>query len=470
MATGRLDFVRVVGNYKDYAGNNLIGSVKFESTTTLVDTFNNTVLLPKVYTATLVAGACDISLPATDDPDISPKGWTWRVTEQFEGGRTYNINIPISAIGTYVHLADITPASSPGTPVITYATTEALSVERERINALTVGNATAFRFNNTAITPIRTIIDFAIPGGNVTDTGGVTHLNFPVNAGPPGPTGATGPTGPAGPTGATGPAGATGATGAQGIQGATGAPGPTGQGVPTGGNAGQVLAKINTTNYNTQWIDPPATGGGHIIQKNTVPVSPARTALNFMGTGVTVQDNATNLSTDVVINIPSTTGHTILAQGNELAQRQFLGLYGAGVIGADNGAYNLTEITFTSPEAHNLYSSGVLSPEIGQSAISITKECKIESISCRVGTAATGSDIILDINKGNETTAESTIFINQSNRPKILAGEKTYASPAGNSLMDIADLSAGDYLTADIDQVGSVVAGADLTITIRLVY
>jgi hypothetical protein len=34
--------------------------------------------------------------------------------------------------------------------------------------------------------------------------------------------------------------------------------GPTGQGVPTGGTAGQVLAKIDSTNYNTQWV----TGGG----------------------------------------------------------------------------------------------------------------------------------------------------------------------------------------------------------------
>ena len=47
------------------------------------------------------------------------------------------------------------------------------------------------------------------------------------------------------------PQGVTGATGA------TGATGPAGQGVPTGGTAGQVLAKINGTNYNTEWIDPP---------------------------------------------------------------------------------------------------------------------------------------------------------------------------------------------------------------------
>lgn len=82
--------------------------------------------------------------------------------------------------------------------------------------------------------------------------------------GPAGATGATGPQGPAGPTGATGPQGPTGATGAQGpqgIQGATGPQGSAGVGVPTGGSTGQVLAKIDGTNYNTEWITPSGGGG-----------------------------------------------------------------------------------------------------------------------------------------------------------------------------------------------------------------
>jgi hypothetical protein len=55
-----------------------------------------------------------------------------------------------------------------------------------------------------------------------------------------------------GPTGATG---ATGATGPTGATGATGATGPAGPGVASGGTAGQILAKIDATNYNTEWID-----------------------------------------------------------------------------------------------------------------------------------------------------------------------------------------------------------------------
>jgi len=93
--------------------------------------------------------------------------------------------------------------------------------------------------------------------------------------GPTGPAGATGPTGDAGPkgdagapgakgdTGATGPkgdTGATGPTGAAGANGTNGTNGANGQGVPSGGAAGQVLSKVNATDYNTAWVTPE--GGG----------------------------------------------------------------------------------------------------------------------------------------------------------------------------------------------------------------
>jgi hypothetical protein len=39
------------------------------------------------------------------------------------------------------------------------------------------------------------------------------------------------------------------------LTGSVGVPGPAGPGVPTGGTTGQVLAKIDGTNYNTEWVD-----------------------------------------------------------------------------------------------------------------------------------------------------------------------------------------------------------------------
>ena len=46
-----------------------------------------------------------------------------------------------------------------------------------------------------------------------------------------------------------------------GFQGPAGAAGAAGVGVPTGGTAGQVLAKLSGTNYDTAWQDA-STGGG----------------------------------------------------------------------------------------------------------------------------------------------------------------------------------------------------------------
>ena len=64
--------------------------------------------------------------------------------------------------------------------------------------------------------------------------------------------------GPQGDPGEQGPAGPEGPAGAQGIPGADGSDGADGEGVPAGGTTGQILEKIDGTDYNTQWADPPS--------------------------------------------------------------------------------------------------------------------------------------------------------------------------------------------------------------------
>lgn len=71
-----------------------------------------------------------------------------------------------------------------------------------------------------------------------------------------GPQGETGPQGPVGPRGPQGPQGETGPAGQTGPAGPQGETGPAGPGVPTGGTAGQVLSKIDGTDYNTEWKTP----------------------------------------------------------------------------------------------------------------------------------------------------------------------------------------------------------------------
>jgi len=81
----------------------------------------------------------------------------------------------------------------------------------------------------------------------------------------------------------------------------------------------------------------------------------------------------------------------------------------------------------------------------------------ITKVKLVVKTAPTGADLIVDVNK-----AGTTIFTTQANRPKITVGNTQGDSGAP----DVTSLSEGDKITIDIDQVGSTVAGADLTVEV----
>lgn len=112
------------------------------------------------------------------------------------------------------------------------------------------------------------------PKGDKGETGEQGPVGPEGPEGPEGPQGETGPRGeigPAGVDGATGPQGPQGERGEQGpegpagppgVDGATGPQGEPGVGVPSGGETGQVLAKLSDTDYDTTWINPPEGGDG----------------------------------------------------------------------------------------------------------------------------------------------------------------------------------------------------------------
>lgn len=85
----------------------------------------------------------------------------------------------------------------------------------------------------------------------------------------------------------------------------------------------------------------------------------------------------------------------------------------------------------------------------------------ISGVRASAGTAPAGASIIIDVHKNS-----TTIFTTQANRPTIAAAANT----SGNvTNMDVTAVAAGEYLTIDIDQVGSTTAGADLTVQIEVV-
>lgn len=73
-----------------------------------------------------------------------------------------------------------------------------------------------------------------------------------------------------------------------------------------------------------------------------------------------------------------------------------------------------------------------------------------------VDTAPTGAAIILDLNRN-----ATTIFTTQSKRPQIPAGEKETGLVTD---IDVTIFHRGDFMTPDVDQVGSTQPGANLVI------
>lgn len=78
----------------------------------------------------------------------------------------------------------------------------------------------------------------------------------------------------------------------KGDKGEDGQPGAAGQGVPTGGTAGQVLAKASGTDYDTEWVDQ--SGGGGTVQ-SVNNVTPDQTG-NITLTADDIGTDATNIS------------------------------------------------------------------------------------------------------------------------------------------------------------------------------
>jgi len=74
-------------------------------------------------------------------------------------------------------------------------------------------------------------------------------------------------------------------------------------------------------------------------------------------------------------------------------------------------------------------------------------------------TAPTGAALIFDINKNG-----TTIWTTQNNRLQIAAGANTGTQTS----FDVTSLAESDRLDIDVDQVGSTVAGADVTVELKV--
>lgn len=110
-------------------------------------------------------------------------------------------------------------------------------------------------------------------------------------------------------------------------------------------------------------------------------------------------------------------------------------------------------------EAYPYSVTGTLTVRTGVSRIYVEGNYTFETCRASVGTAPTGASVIVDVKKNG-----TTIYSTQSARPTIAVSTN---SAVGNSPA-ITTFASGDYITVDVAQIGSTVAGADLVVLLRL--
>jgi hypothetical protein len=86
---------------------------------------------------------------------------------------------------------------------------------------------------------------------------------------------------------------------------------------------------------------------------------------------------------------------------------------------------------------------------------------KIKKVHISLGTAPTGASFVVDV-KINGTS----VFTNASDRPTITATNFQGSSTTFKTDVDASTVKPGQYVTAEVTQVGSSVAGSDLRVTV----
>ena len=101
--------------YIDFTGAAVSGSVTFTPTAQAVFAgVSRKIAVGTTITVPLdTDGALSVTLPATDDPETNPVGWTYSVVENFPGGRSYSLEAPRNEV---IDLTQATPVPSSADP------------------------------------------------------------------------------------------------------------------------------------------------------------------------------------------------------------------------------------------------------------------------------------------------------------------------------------------------------------------
>jgi hypothetical protein len=233
--------------------------------------------------------------------------------------------------------------------------------------------------------------------------------------------------------GATGQQGIQGIQGIQGVKGDTGVAGP---GIPIGGTAGQILAKIDNTNFNTQWITSP-TGDSSQLQKVT---EPSIITLSGLATGWRIlgRDTANygNIGIDAIdlsfSNTPSTTlgatGSGSIAMGDKTTA---LAAYSTAI-----GKSTIASGSSSTAMGDGTTASGTNSTAMGNGTTSSGGNSTATGLSTTASGNASTSMGSLTTASGNSSTAMGSSTIASGIRSTAM-GHGTTASGTSSTSMGI---------------------------------
>ncbi|HEX7963006.1 MAG TPA: hypothetical protein VF466_00285 [Candidatus Saccharimonadales bacterium] len=209
----------------------------------------------------------------------------------------------------------------------------------------------------------------------------------------------------------------------------------------------------NTQAANKSYVDSVASSGAPDATTSTKGIVQLAGDLGGVGTTAAAPVISNGAITDAKVSSLSQS-KTHASADTDSAPTAIHHTLGAGANQAAAGNHTHA-LTFSLPA----YSKqGSLSVSTGSLRLPIDGTYTIVGTRLMVGTAPTGANLVLDVNKNG-----TTIYTTQGNRPVILAGAN---SGGPGTAPDVTALAAGDYMTVDIDQVGSGTAGSDLTVTV----
>jgi hypothetical protein len=235
---------------------------------------------------------------------------------------------------------------------------------------------------------------------------------------------------------------------------------------------------------------PAATGVIGVSSESTTPpiIVVAADARVLGGADVTEYNAIFGAIEDAVQNFNGT--HVLLVEAN-------IGAPGAEAIGADGVHGNdiwerhmanvIEESLLTVDELPYLGTPGSLLPGMGETIttfsfpgavtagvgalkLTVPKSFVMLGAWAYVNTAPTGATMIVDVNRNG-----TTVYTNTAHRPTIAVSTNAapypqvpYVTSGGFNYPVVFD--SGDILSIDVDQVGSTIAGSDLTVVVEGIY